>query len=252
MSGEPETLHLVDWTGFDLESIGQRLVERTAGDVDAQALRRMVDNHLRQLPEDVREPMRQVVSILADHLGHTTAIARAQAQAVEIARRTREARLRVDPLPQIAAMFGVGLTQPNHVDISVESGNFVGFNWHRLEKNGDQVWRWAYPELTSSVVLPRVAGGRLEVSIRFILPFGAEASATTLAAMLDGVPVEFSERRNTVFTGSVDLPDDLAATRMALVISSAGHVDPRVGANRDPRTLGIGLNSVSVKRISAR
>jgi hypothetical protein len=247
---DPPTRAEVLDVNFDLDSLGNRLVERTAGDVHAHALRLLVDEHVGRMPENVRAPMRDVVAIMADQMGHMMAALRVQGQAAELARRTREARLRVDPLPDILVKVGLALLQPDSIEVGVDDGAFVGFNWHRLEKNATQRWRWAYPALTGSIVLPRVRGSMMEVGIRFLLPFGAQANETTLTAMLDGVPIEFHDRQPSVWTGKVALPEDPAATRMALVIVSSGHSDPRIGTNRDTRILGIGLDTVWAKCLS--
>lgn len=236
---------------IDLEAVGRRLVERAAFERDANALLDDLRPMLERLPPELAEQLNGVVEVMAVHLGQTMGALRLLQQRIDEERRTRDVRLRLDPLPRILASAGAPPVQPGRIAVSVGDGAFVGYGWHRLEKNTTGCWRWAWPSQTGSVILPRVAGGLIDVGIRFVMPFALEPQDCTLAAWLDGIPVTFERKAPGEWIGSVQLPREPAATRMALVIASAGHADPARGGARDARVLGIGLSAVWAERRAA-
>jgi len=235
---------------IDLGIVGRRLVEDAILAGERAALEAAVRGELADAPEEVRRPLLRVAAVVGDHIAQTAAALRMLQQTLAEARRTRGERLRIDPLPEIVARHGIAYARPSAYGISVNDGAFVGRGWHSLETDSRGYWLWSGPESLSSVLLPALGGGQVGVDIRVRLPFGGAMVPDVLSAMLDGVPVTCNGVRGDVWSGVARLPTDDGASRMALVLASRLHEDPRTTPDRDVRVLGVGLVSVRVEKRS--
>ena len=236
---------------IDFASLGEKLLGDALVATERSALEGLVSPVLAQLQGPDRQAIETLTSILVHRLAVTNSALRALSQELVSARRSRETRLRIDPLPFIPQdRFEQPPAPPTVWECNVGDAGFVGSNWHRLEIDREKNYRWAGPALASSVLLPSLGGGRIKVAIEFRIPFRGPYAQDSFVAFLDGFAIPLTKRPDAnVCEGIVDIPEDLLASRTALIIVSKPHSDPRTDGQRDPRILGIGLTSVRLERV---
>jgi hypothetical protein len=235
---------------LDLASIGRQAARHALVVGEQRAFEAAVAAMLGSVSPQTAEALNKFAALVGEHLARTNAALRSLQQQAYETRRLREERLRIDPLPAIAARHGFALSRLDRYQVAVHDGAFVGRGWYPLEADAFGHWRWAGLSPLSSILLPSLGGGTLEVTLALRLPFGIRLlECGAIDVMADGVDVECVDIQDSRWIGKVTLPSDDTTTRMCLVLASRRFRDPQVTAERDPRELGVGLMSVDVRKI---
>jgi hypothetical protein len=169
----------------------------------------------------------------------------------EAATRSREERLRLDPLrfipsARLADATGAApVVETGPVALTAGDPAFVGFGWWEAERTEAGTLAWSGRSRCASVLLPALGGGELTVTISVCSPFGLPLDIGEHDLFLDGVPLSFVAVSNDgtagIFEARASLPVMQAGARVALLLIGPQHDDPARGARRDTRRIGLGL-----------
>ncbi len=235
--------------------------ERAAALVDAALERR----HLLRLQEDAgpliaglpaeAQPFAEFVLVeLARQAARHDALEAVQ----EAAARSREERIRLDPLRFIpkdrlaAAGAATPEAEQGPVAVDVADPDFTGFGWWEAERTEGGSLRWSGFAPAASVLLPALGGGELVLTISVRAPFGIPLEIADHPMFLDARPLVFSTVSNNgvvgIFEARVTLEDRPAGSRATLVLQGPQYEDPAKGPRRDTRRIGLGLCWVRVER----
>lgn len=238
--------------------------ERAAALLDA-ALERQHADRLRQAAEPLLARLdgdaRLFGEHLLDELARLSAQLEAMGQAQAAAARSREERLRIDPLVMIprerlaAAGGPAPEAEAGPAGIEPADPDFAGQGWYPAERTESGSLRWSGAARCATLVLPALGGGELLLTLSLRSPFGVPLDLAAHDLFLDGVPLHFQTISNDgtigIFEARVLLPERPAGSRVTLLLHGAQHEDPAGGPRRDTRRLGLGLVWARIERATA-
>jgi hypothetical protein len=195
---------------------------------------------------------------LLDELAHISARIETLEQAQQAARRTREERLRIDPLRAIppdrlaAAGQAAPIPEAGPVTLDPADPDFVGFGWWQAERTAEGSLRWSGMARCATLLLPALGGGDLVLTLTLRVPFGQPLDIAQHDFFLDGMPLAFETVSSNgvvgVFEARASLPPMPAGSRLTLLLHGAQFDDPATGPARDTRRMGLGLVAARIAR----
>lgn len=198
---------------------------------------------------------------LLDQVARLSAEVETLSQAQEVSRRSREVRLRLDPLRAIppdrvtAALVTPEEGAPAQFALDAGAPEFNGTGWYGAEAMPGGSLRWSGATRCASLLLPSLGGGRLRIAVSLRTPYGASLDLEQHDLFLDGLPLPLRPisggGQSGVFEAEAELPPSGAGTRSVLLLHGAQWEDPSTGPRRDPRRLGLGLGWVRLERLAA-
>jgi hypothetical protein len=235
--------------------------ERAAALVNAALERR----HAERLHEDAApllvalpEDQRLAIELLIAELAQVQARLDAVEDAQRAAARSREERIRLDPLRFIpaerlaAAQGAAAAAEAGPFALDPAAPEFVGFGWWQAERTEGGSLRWSGQARCATLLLPALGGGELLLTLALRSPFGIPLDLAAHDLFLDGVPLGFETLSNDgvvgVFAARASMPAMPAGAKLTLLLHGAQHEDPATGAKRDTRRIGLGLLWARIER----
>jgi hypothetical protein len=201
---------------------------------------------------------RIVSEFLIEEMARLSALVEVVAQAQREAARSREERMRIDPLPIIPAARRIAARS---VEAAVEEGpalleaggaDFTGFGWFNPEPIEGGVLRWSGRSPWASLLLPALGGGDLLLTVAVRAPFASPIDMAREEWVLDGMPLAFEtltqDGVSGVYSARVSLLERPPGSRATLLHRVAPRTDPAMGPRRDTRALGLGLSWARIER----
>jgi len=235
--------------------------ERAAALVNAALERRHAERLLDEaapLLGAVEDTPRALAEVLIAELARLNARLDAAEDAQRAAARSREERIRLDPLRYIpaerlaAALGGAPAPEEGPAVIDPAAPEFVGFGWWQAEPTEGGSLRWSGASRCATLLLPALGGGELLVTLRLRAPFGVKLDLAAQDFFLDGVPLRFEAVSNDgvtgVFSARASLPAMPAGAKLCLLLHGAQYDDPATGPKRDTRRIGPGLIWARIER----
>jgi hypothetical protein len=197
---------------------------------------------------------------LLDQVARLSAEVETLSQTQEAARRSREVRLRLDPLraipaDRVAAALGGTPEQevPAQFALDAAAPEFNGTGWYAAEVSPGGSLRWSGAARCASLLLPPLGGGRLRLALSLRVPYGTALDLGQHDLFLDGLPLALRPvsggAQSGVFEAEVELPPLGAGSRCVLLLHGEQWEDPSTGPRRDPRRLGLGLAWLRLERM---
>ncbi len=201
---------------------------------------------------------RSLVEHLLEEIARLSAQLDTLAQAQEEARRSRETRLRLDPIREIPAERLAAVLTPPPEPLpgpyarDAAAPDLVGLGWYPPERAQSGTLRWSGAGRCATLILPALGGGRLRVTLALRAPYGQPLILADHDWFLDGEPLALRQvsggSSDGVFEAEVTLPESGAHGRAVLLLHGLQWADPATGPRRDPRRLGLGLGWLRLER----
>jgi hypothetical protein len=213
----------------------------------AERLSVAADSFLAALPAEGSGLGRLLIAELARLSARVETLEQASAAAT----RSREERLRIDPLRAIpperlaAASLPAPLAEAGPVRLDPADPDFTGFGWWQAERTPDGSLRWSGAARCATLLLPALGGGELVLTLSLRAPFGLPLDIAAHDWFLDGMPLAFTTVSSDgvvgVFEARVTLAPMPPGARLALLLHGPQYADPARSPQRDTRRMGLGL-----------
>lgn len=235
--------------------------EAAAALVEAALERRHAERlheHAAPLLAAMEEAPRLAAELLLAELARTHARLDALEAAQQAASRSREERIRLDPLRHIpaerlaAALGEAPAPETGPCALDPAAPDFVGFGWWQAERTEGGSLRWSGAARCATLLLPALGGGELLLTLSLRAPFGKPLDLEGEDIFLDGVPLAFrtltSDGVVGVFAARASLPAMPAGAKLTLLLHGRQYEDPATGPRRDTRRIGLGLLWARIER----